>query len=185
MNIAVILGSQRINGTCADIENIIRKHKEHKFDFIKMSETKIEGCVSCEQCGKTGKCILPENPNDKFQNVLIRLVNADVILVISPIYSPYPSRLVALMERLLSISYFGFTIGKIERPLKNKQVAIICYGSSKIEDEKQMKLLFQKYLMDEYSFTEINYKYINRIDNPNDKYANVCEYVDNVLNFIN
>jgi len=185
MNIAVILGSQRKSGTCVDIENTIRKHQEHKFDFIRMSETKIEGCVACEQCGKTGKCILPENATDKFQNVLERLINADAIFLISPIYSPYPSRLVALMERLLSISYFGYSIGKIERPLKNKRVGIICYGFSKIEDEKQMKLLFQKYLMDEYSFTEVNYKYINRIDNPNAKYKNVCEYVDDVIGNIN
>jgi multimeric flavodoxin WrbA len=184
MNIAIILGSQRKNGTSLDIEHTINTHLEHQYDFIRMSEIEIEGCIACEGCGKTGKCILPENKNDSFDNVLLRLKKADAIIVISPIYSPYPSRLVALMERLLSISYFGFSIGKIERPLKNKKMGIICYGSSKIEDEKQLKLLFQKYLMDDYSFTEVSYNYLNKIENPNEKYRNVCEYVDDVLSNI-
>jgi hypothetical protein len=85
------------------------------------------------------------------------------------------------MERLLSISYFPYEYDKRKRPLLGKATGIICYGSSKIEDEKQLKLLFQKYLMDSYSFTEISYKYINDIEKPNEKYSDVVEYVEDVI----
>jgi multimeric flavodoxin WrbA len=178
MNIEVILGSQRVDGTCDQIEIEIKKlTTKNKYNFIKMSDVKIEACIACTQCSKTGQCVLPPNSNDMFQNILERLKIADTILVITPIYSPYPSKLVALMERLLSVSYFGYEFGKIERPLKNKKAAIFCYGSTKIEDEKQLKLLFQKYFMDKYSFTEVSYNYLNNENNPNSNYSSINEYV--------
>jgi multimeric flavodoxin WrbA len=184
MNVLVILGSQRTNGKSSEIENIIKKNENHDIEIIKMSEIKVEGCIACEKCGSIGKCILPETKNDNFEYVFMKMKKADAILLITPIYSPYPSRLTALMERLLSISFFGNMIGKYERPLKNKKVGIICYGSTKIEDDKQLKLLFQKYLMDNYSFTEVNYRYINNEINPNEKYKSVCDYVEDVINKI-
>jgi multimeric flavodoxin WrbA len=184
MNILVILGSQKTNGKSLEIENIIKANKNHNIDIIKMSEVKIEGCVACEKCGPIGKCVLPESENDKFEYIFTKMKLTDVILLITPIYSPYPSRLVALMERILSVSFFGNIIGKFDRPLKNKKVGIICYGNNKIEDDKQLKLLFQRYLMDNYSFTDVNYEYINDVKNPNEIYRNVYEYVEDILNKI-
>lgn len=182
MKVAVILGSQRKNGTSKIIEeNIMNLSLSSDFDFIRMSELKVEGCIACEKCSTTGRCVLPQNTNDMFNNILNRLITANVIILITPIYSPYPSRLTALMERLLSISFFAFQNSKITRPLKGKSTAIICYGSSKIENENQLKLLFQKLLMDKYSFTDINYQYINQIENPNEKYKNVVEYVNDIV----
>lgn len=185
MKIAVILGSQRRNGTCSLIEKRIAQiNKSHECDFIRMSELKVEACIACFECSYTGKCSLLPSDNDKFEDILYRLKIADVILVITPIYSPYPSRLTALFERLLSVSYFSHEIGSLERPLKNKMTGIICYGSSKIEDETQLKLLFQKFLMDDYSFTEVNYNYINKHENVNHLYRNVVEYVEHVFNML-
>ena len=182
MRIAIVLGSQRNNGTCSEIESsITNMNLQLEYDFIRMSDSPVSGCIACEKCSKTGKCILPENESDHFEKILNRLVISDVILIITPIYSPYPSRLIALMERLLSISYFPNVYNKRKRPLKNKPTGIICYGSSKIEDERQLKLLFQKFLMDEYSFYDVLYKYLNNEIDPNSKYSNVIEYVKDVI----
>ncbi len=185
MRIVVIFGSQRKNGTASLIEQRIDQIKgDLVLDFIKMSETSIEGCVACAKCSDTGKCALPESTEDMFNVILKRLILADVIFVITPIYSPYPSRLTALMERLTSISYFSSSIGKLQRPLKNKKSAIIAYGASKIEDEKQLKLLFQKFFMDDYSFTEVSYPFINNIEDPNSRYSNVIEYVEDIIELL-
>ena len=146
-----------------------------------MADYPVSGCIACEKCTKTGKCILPITKTDSFYEILNRLIISDVILIITPVYAPYPSRLTAFMERLLSISYFPYNYNKRDRPLKNKPTGIICYGSSKIEDEKQLKLLFQKNLMDEYSFSEVTYMYLNNESNPNKKYVNVVEYVIDVI----
>jgi multimeric flavodoxin WrbA len=181
MRIAIVFGSQRKDGTNNVIEERLRRLDSCcEYDFIRMAELKIEGCTACANCSGTGQCII-DSSDDDFENVLTRLIKADVILIVTPIYSPYPSRLTALMERLLSISYFPYEYDKRKRPLLGKATGIICYGSSKIEDEKQLKLLFQKYLMDSYSFTEISYKYINDIEKPNEKYSDVVEYVEDVI----
>lgn len=185
MKIAVLFVSQRNNGNSNIIEKRLLNYSHlFEFDFIRMSELKIEGCVACAKCAQTGKCILPSTPTDMFEVVFSKLKNADVILVITPIYSPYPSRLTALMERLLSISYFSHELGGMERPLINKKTGIICYGSSKIEDDTQLKLLFQKYLMDNYSFTDITYDYLNDVKNPNSIYNNVVDYVEDIVKHI-
>ena len=174
------MGSQRKNGTCTEIEKHIRSHAEHSYDFIRMSDARIKGCLACEKCGHTGTCILSGTVNDDFEDILRRIIGSDVLLVITPIYAPYPSRLTAFMERILSISYFGSLRG-IPRPLKGKRTGIICYGSSKIEDDTQLKILFQKYLMDDYSFDRVDYAYINDARDPNAEYGSVVAYVDAVV----
>lgn len=178
MKIAIIFGSQRHGGTHGKIEEVINNlNVRHEFDFIRMAETKIEACIACEGCTKTGRCLLPPSQNDMFQDVLDRLICADVIFVITPVYAPIPSRLTALFERLLSISFFSHEIGKLERPLKGKKAAVISYDSAKICDDTQIKMIFQKFLMDDYSFTKVDYNYINNIQNPNEEFKNVIDYV--------
>ena len=182
MRVAVVFGSQRQEGTHNKIEDMIDGLEiRHEFDYIRMNEIKIEGCVACEECSRTGVCILPTNMNDMFYNVLERLRKADVILIITPVYTPIPSRLTALFERLLSISYFSHEIGKLERPLKNKKTAIVSYDSGKISDETQIKIIFQKFLMDDYDFFKVNYNYINDEKYPNEKFNNVIEYVKDIV----
>jgi multimeric flavodoxin WrbA len=182
MRVAVIFGSQRQGGTHSKIEDMIDGlNIPHEFDFIKMSEIKIEGCVDCKECSRTGVCILPSGKNDMFHNVFDRLKNADVILIVTPVYAPIPSRLVAMFERLLSVSYYSNEIGKLERPLKNKKTAIVSYDSGKIGDETPIKIIFQKFLMDNYDFFNVNYNYINIEINPNEKYLNVIEYVKHIV----
>ena len=180
MKIATIFGSQRQGGTHGEIEKMLTSlNLGHEFDFIRMAETRIEGCTACQQC-VTGRCALPATDDDHFHAVFDRLLGADVILVITPVYAPIPSRLTALMERLLSISFYSHVFGKLERPLKGKKTAIVCYDSGKISDETQIKMIFQRYLMDDYSFTQVDYEYINTVQNPNEKYQNVVEYVKDI-----
>jgi multimeric flavodoxin WrbA len=182
MRIALLLGSQRGNGSSKAIEESVeRLNLAHDVDLIRMAEMKVEGCVACERCAANGRCALPPGPNDRFGDILRRLVACDALLVVTPIYSPFPSRLTALLERLLSVSFFAFYANGVQRPLKGKPTAIICYGSSRIEDETGLKILFQKLLADEYSFTAVTYPYLNTETDPNGRFPNVIEYVKDVL----
>lgn len=55
-------------------------------------------------CGKKPyKCIL----KDDFDKVFKKMIEADGIIVSSPLYYPMPAKLVALMERLMAIVYFA------------------------------------------------------------------------------
>lgn len=132
-----------------------------------MSEININPCLQeCEGCviKVEHRCL-----NDDFAEVLNRLANADMNLIVVPVYTPYPSKFVALMEKLLSVSY------RVEgRPLKNKPTAIFYYCSVKIVDEMPIKYLWRQYLMDSGYYTPPtpNYPFLNEgnCDELNEKY---------------
>ena len=167
MKIAVVFGSHRLTGKNKEIENALINAKfDHEFDFIKLAENNIVPTM------------VSVRETDDFDNVLNRLIRADFLLFAVPAYCPYPAKFVALMERLLDVSYQNPA-----KPLKGKKVAIVYYCSVKICDETPIKLLFQKYLMDDYSFDVINYnKYVNNEPNPNEKYNNdITEYILDII----
>jgi multimeric flavodoxin WrbA len=178
MNIAVIFGSQRLNGRSLEIENDIKGLRlNHRFEFIRIAEKNIQGCTACEKCADSGDCVLSRDNKDDFNEIVQRCIKNDILLIITPIYSPYPSRLIAFMERLLSTSFFPYMKNKKEKPLLGKKTGIFCYGSEKIEDDKKLKILFQKCLMNDYSFYDVDYEYLNKEKEPNSKYRNINEYV--------
>jgi hypothetical protein len=163
MKIAVILASNQLNGKCGEIETTLKSSKlNHEFDFIRLTEMEIAPTKSVI------------NENDNFDNILNRLIEADAVFIVVPVYCPYPAKFCALMERLLDVSYQN-----PNKPLKGKPVAIFYYCSIKICDETRIKILFQKYLMDDYSFDIPNYSgFINNESNPNEKYNNdVLKYI--------
>lgn len=174
MKIAVVFGSHRSLGKSKEIEEmLIGLPSLHEYDFIRMSEIDIQSCSVCNGCEKIKRCVM----NDEFNNILHRLIKAEIIMIITPVYTPIPSRLAALFEKLLSISFLN-----TEKPLKGKKTAIVYYCSTKICDETEIKMLFQKYLMDDYGFVKVDYNYINNESNPNEKYNNnVVEYVKDIV----
>lgn len=168
MKVSILFGSHKNEGKNKEIETAVRNlDMPHDFDFIRLSEMNISPTLT------------PLYENDMFNNVLTRLVSADVILLVIPVYCPYPAKFVALMERLLDVSYLNF-----DKPLLGKKTAIVYYCSTKICDERPLKTLFQKYLMNDYRFDIPNYEnYINHELNPNEKYENdVTKYVLDILN---
>ncbi len=76
-------------------------------DFeIKPCEAHYSGLHNFENwgCGKKPyKCIL----KDDFEEVFQKMIEADGIILSSPLYYPVPAKLVALMERLMAIIYFA------------------------------------------------------------------------------
>ncbi len=168
MKIAFVFGSHRTGGKNREIENAIKESTiNHEFDFIKLAEFNITPTKN------------PVSEDDGFDEILGRLINADLLFLVIPTYCPYPAKFIALLERLLDVSYQN-----PNKPLKGKAVAIVYYCSVKICDETPIKILFQKYLMDDYKFDVLNYdKYINNESNPNEKYDNdVTKYVMDILN---
>lgn len=182
MKIAIIFGSQRVNGLSSEIEKmIVSQSLKHKLDFIHMAKNRIEGCTACQRCSETGICVLPKSDADNFQQIFDRLVEADMIFIISPVYAIIPSRLTALFERLTSVLYNSGVMNTSKNPLLNKEVAIISYCSNQICDEKELKIIFQKFVMRDYSFTDVNFEYLNSCENPNEIYRNVIEYVKDII----
>lgn len=173
MKITVLFASHSTGGKHEEIRQMLLSLSlKHEYDFIEMSSIDIKPCLQCAECKDADKC-----DKDNFPEVLNRLVNTDFNLIVVPVYTPYPSKFVALMEKLLGVSYL-----KKDKPLRNKETAIVYYCSTKICDETPIKILWQKYLMDKYSFDIPNYNFINNERNPNEKYdGNITEYVKDIV----
>ena len=180
MRIAVLFASNSHGGKHEEIKNMmISLGLPHTFDFIEMAEHQITHCrQECQGCviQSEHRCL---DGDDTFE-IQEKLRQADMNLIIVPRYYPYPSKFTALMEKLLNTC-----LRASNRPLKGKPTAIFLYCSSKIDDERQLKILWQQYLMDEgYSFFEVNYPFLNEdySEGLNDRYhKNIVEYIQDFL----
>lgn len=178
MRILVIFGSHRLGGTSAGIEDAMKSKSDiFDFKFVHLSNYKIEGCISCHQCGKTGRCVLPISKNDRFQEIFDEMKKADAIFIISPVYAAIPSRLTALFERLTSVLFNYGVMNTDFNPLLNKKVAIFSYCSCGICDDAPVKIIFDKFVMKNYRFDKSTYCYLNASNDPQNEYPNITAYV--------
>ena len=179
MKIAMVLASHRRTGKNKEIEDMIRGlNLPHSFDFIRLADAHIESCTSCYRCADKRECMV----EDDFQAILQRFIDADCIFIISPVYAPIPSKLCALFERLTSFLFATGIINTAQNPLVGKRAAVFTYSSAKIEDETQIKLVMQKFLMVGYGFHEVNFPYINQCSRPNEEYINdIVAYLKSTL----
>jgi multimeric flavodoxin WrbA len=154
--------------------------QDHFIEYIELSKLSISPCTACEGCTCFGVCVLPNN--DDFSYVLSQMIAFDALFFITPVYAPIPSKLAALFERLLSISFFGGKIGGNPKPLLEKKVAMISYGASKIYDSKDLKIMTQQFFTNDYSFSEVNYSFIGSGLDPSGK--ELHEYVQEMIDLL-
>jgi Multimeric flavodoxin WrbA len=182
MKVVVVFGSHRLGGTNREIEEMLKNFSaRHELTFIHMADKKVESCTSCHQCGKTGHCVLPQTEHDHFQEIYDKMVCADAILIITPVYAGIPSRLTALFERLTSVLYDTGMMNTEQNPLLNKRVGIFNYCSSQICDESALKLIFDKFVMRGYRFDYSTYPYLNNCSCPNKTYGSIVDYVKDIM----
>ena len=100
---------KRLNGRSHEIENDIKSlNVNHHFDFIRMAEMNIQGCIACEKCSDTGSCILSENENDDFNKILQTCITNDILLIITPILFTLPISINCIYGKI--IKHFIFSI---------------------------------------------------------------------------
>lgn len=110
MKILGIVGSPRKDGNSFYlIRQALKTAKEAeiqlKTEIVQLSDLRIESCRACESCAERPyKCII----DDDFRFVLVKMKDADGILIASPRYGPFgacPSKMQALLERLTNVNY--------------------------------------------------------------------------------
>lgn len=85
MKVLVINSSPRNNGN-SDVlcDQFLKGAKEagHEAEKIQIGRAKISPCHACYACRETGKCV----KGDDMDGILEKLINADVILLSTPVY---------------------------------------------------------------------------------------------------
>lgn len=100
MKVLLINGSPKVNGnTALALENMAQVFAEQgiEAEIIQVGNQPVRGCIACNGCGKTGKCVFDDVVNE----VGAKLESADGIVVGSPVYyASANATLIAFLDRL-------------------------------------------------------------------------------------
>lgn len=132
--ILVIEGSPRVGGNTDLLsDEFIKGAKENGniVEKIYLQKKKINYCVDCEMCRKNGgKCV----QKDDFQEVCDKIIEADVLVIVSPVYYYSVS---AQMKTLIDRTYSAL------EHISNKECFFITAGAG--DDEKYFKTIIDTY----------------------------------------
>ena len=106
MKVLLLNGSAHAGGcTAAALKEMIRVFDEEgvETELVQVGNREIRGCIGCESCSKTGKCVF----NDMVNEIAPRFEAADGLVIGSPVYYASPNgTLLALLDRLFYSTHF-------------------------------------------------------------------------------
>lgn len=110
MKVLILNGSPRVNGnTTVALNEMISIFEEESVEVecIQIGNQAIRGCVACNQCSNTGKCVF----NDCVNAIAEKFENADGLIVASPVYyASANATLIACLDRLFYSTSFDKTM---------------------------------------------------------------------------
>jgi len=107
MKVLMLNGSPKANGNTAmalaEMEKVF--HEEGiETEIVQLGNQHIHGCVACNGCAKTGRCVF----DDLVNQVADKLEGSDGLVLASPVYyASANSSLTALLDRLFQSSDFS------------------------------------------------------------------------------
>lgn len=110
MKVLILNGSPRANGNTAialrEMETVFAA-EGIAYETIQVGNKDIRGCIACNRCGETGKCVFDDLVNE----VSAKFEEADGLVVASPVYyASANATLVALLHRVFYSSHFDKTM---------------------------------------------------------------------------
>ena len=105
--VLLINGSPRENGNIALALNEMKQVFDEanvEYDYYQLGKKDIRGCISCNKCSETGKCVFDDLVNE----VAPKLEEADGLVVGSPVYYGSPNgNIISFMDRLFYSTHFS------------------------------------------------------------------------------
>ena len=110
MKVLILNGSPRANGNTATAINELVKVFESEgveTEIVHVGNKNIRGCIACNSCSKTGKCVFDDAVNE----IAPRFEEADGLVVASPVYyASANATLIACLDRLYYSTSFDKTM---------------------------------------------------------------------------
>lgn len=100
--------------------------KDVDINVVPLMDYNVNPCNLCGKCSENMNCVYDNDFNELFK----QLSKSDKIFFVVPFYTPVPSKLVIIFEKMNQILYGGWIKDKekFEFPLSNKEVGIIGHG---------------------------------------------------------
>jgi multimeric flavodoxin WrbA len=70
-------------------------------EIVDLRTYKIKPCIGCGMCYKTHRCIF----DDSFNNIYEKIINSNILFIVSPHYAPIPAKLCMLLEKMEQITF--------------------------------------------------------------------------------
>ena len=110
MKVLILNGSPKVNGNTAtalkEMEKVFAE-EGIEFETVQIGNKNIRGCISCNSCGRTGKCVFDDAVNE----IAAKFEEADGLVVASPVYyASANATLIACLDRLFYSSPFDKTM---------------------------------------------------------------------------
>jgi len=113
LKVLMLNGSPRTNGNIAlafsEMEEVFKKN-DIEVENLQIGRMDIRGCIACESCRKTDKCVF----NDIVNEIAVKFKEADGIVIGSPVYyGSANATLMAALQRLFYSTHFdkSFKVG--------------------------------------------------------------------------
>ncbi|MCR5283157.1 MAG: flavodoxin family protein [Lachnospiraceae bacterium] len=110
MKILIVNGSPHVGGnTAIALDEMVKVFEAEgaETEVVQIGNQVIRGCIGCNSCGKTGKCVFDDVVNE----LAAKLEGADGFVVGSPVYyASANATLIACLDRLFYSSQFDKTM---------------------------------------------------------------------------
>lgn len=119
---------------CGIIGDIIRKDYEEDIEVrtVSLVNYDFRPCILCGSCSKTNVCIYDEDFNDIYS----KMGKSDAVFFVVPHYSPIPSKLIMIFEKINEIVYAGWINDQnFTSSITQKAVGVIGHGGCPENDE--------------------------------------------------
>ena len=112
------------------VEKVIPDSKD--IQILPLMDYKLMPCDLCGKCSENMTCI----HNDGFNQIFEALCQSDGLFLVVPHYSPIPSKLIIIFEKLNEIYYSGYLKDQAFKfPLSQMKVGIIGHGGYPESDQ--------------------------------------------------
>lgn len=152
---------------CNMIKDMILKETKEDIDveIIALKDFNIKPCNLCGACYKNGLCIY----DGEFNKLLKALETVQGMFLVVPHYSPIPSKLLMIFEKINEIIYAGWINDPgYQSPFNNIPVGIIGHGGM-VDNETNIKY-YHNNLVTPIANTLKSFSF--QIVQPNDEYPN-------------
>lgn len=111
--VLLLNGSPRENGNIALAFDEMKKIFDGanvEYDYVRLGKMDIRGCIACESCRSTGKCVF----NDIVNELALKFEKADGIVIGTPVYyGSANGTLMSALQRLFYSTHFdkSFKVG--------------------------------------------------------------------------
>ncbi len=110
MKVLILNGSPHANGnTAISLQEMVKVFQQENIEveMVNVGNKAIRGCIGCNSCGETGKCVF----NDEVNEIAQKFKDADGLVLGTPVYyASVNATLEALLQRLFYSSPFDKTM---------------------------------------------------------------------------